>query len=275
MAGAEAGKVGAPRGFRQSTGRTIAEIAILLVAFGALLLGLRGCAGWLAGAIVSQVPASVDATIGKAGGEAMRVQYGGREAPSPEDQARAARVFDELRENLTPEEAKTLGNPRLTVVRDPLVNAFALPGGEVFVLTGLLDRTKDDDGALRGVLAHELGHAVRRHGVRGLVRNSVYGLALAFLLGDIEGLTGTLVAGASQLDTLSHSREMEEEADEFGVDLLRRAGHDGEGLARFMESMETQPVPELLSTHPDPLERARAIRERIREREKKNPAPAR
>jgi predicted Zn-dependent protease len=56
---------------------------------------------------------------------------------------------------------------------------------------------------------------------------------------------------------------MEEEADSFGVDLLRRAGHSPEGLARFMESMERQPVPELLSTHPDPLERARVIRERI------------
>ncbi len=271
MAGAEAGKVGAPRGFQQSARRTILEVAVLLVAFGALLLGLRGCAGCLAGAVVSQIPASVDAAIGKAGAEAMRVQYGGREAPTPEDQARAARVFDELRENLTPEEAKTLGNPRLTVVNDPLVNAFALPGGEVFVLTGLLDRTRGDDDALRGVLAHELGHAVRRHGVRGLVRNSIYGIALAFLLGDVQGIAGTLVAGASQLDTLSHSREMEEEADGFGVDLLRRAGHDAEGLARFMESMEAQPVPELLSTHPDPLARAREIRERI----KKEPAPAR
>lgn len=265
MAGAEAGKVGAPRGFHHSGRRLVAEVGLLLVALGLVLLGLRGCSGCLAGAIVSQLPPSVDATIGEAGGEAMRAQYGGREAPSAEDQARAARVFDELRENLTPEEARVLGNPRLTVIRDPLVNAFALPGGEVFVLTGLLDRTQGDDDELRGVLAHEIGHAARRHGVRGMVRNSLFGLGLAFMLGDVNGIAGTLVAGASELDTLKHSREMEEEADSYAVDLLRRARRSPEGLARFMEKMEAQPVPELLSTHPDSVARARRIRELMKE----------
>jgi predicted Zn-dependent protease len=55
---------------------------------------------------------------------------------------------------------------------------------------------------------------------------------------------------------------MESEADAFGLDLLQRAGYDGDGLARFLESLETQPVPELLSTHPDPRARAEAIRDR-------------
>lgn len=264
MGGEEAGKGGASRGFHQSWRRTFAELAVIGLAIALLLLGLRGCAGYTAGAILTQIPPSVDAAIGKAAGEAMRAQHGGQGAPSAEEQARAARVFDELRENLTPEETQALGNPRLTVLRDPMVNAFALPGGEVFVLTGLLDRSKDSDDELRGVLAHELGHAVRRHGVRSLVRNSIYGLALSFVLGDIDGLTATLIAGASQLDELSFSREMEEDADAFGVDLLKRAGHSPEGLARFLESLGSQPVPELLSTHPDSAERAKAIRERMK-----------
>jgi predicted Zn-dependent protease len=266
MAGAEAGKGGARRGFHQSWRRTFAEVVLLLVALGLFLLGLRGCAGCAADTIVGQLPPSVDAAMGKAGGEAFRAEYAGREPPSAEDEARAKRVFEELRENLTAEETQALGAPRLTVIRDPLVNAFALPGGEVFVLTGLLERTKDDDEAFRGVMAHELGHAVRRHGVRSIVRNSLLGLLLSLVVGDLDSLTGTVVGGASQLEQLSYSRGMEEEADTFAVDLLRRAGHSPEGLARFMEGLEAQPVPELLSTHPDSAERAKAIREKMQEK---------
>src|SRR4029453_19619355 len=92
-------------------------------------------------------------------------------APSAEQTARVERVFEELRSGRTPEETRALVSPRVTVLKDEQVNAFALPGGEVFVLTGLLDRVKDDDDLLRGVLAHELGHAVHRHGVRSIARH--------------------------------------------------------------------------------------------------------
>ena len=134
----------------------------------------------------------------------------------------------------------------------------------MFVLTGLLERTKGDDSELRGVLAHEIGHAVKRHGVRSLVRNGIFGLVIIFFTGDLNDITTTLIAGASQLDSLSYSRSMEEEADAFGVDLLARRHEDPEGLARFLESLEKQPVPEFLSTHPDSAERAKAIRERMK-----------
>ena len=117
---------------------------------------------------------------------------------------------------------------------------------------------------LRGVLAHELGHAVHRHGVRGLVRRGVYGIGLALLLGGSDDAITALIAGASQLDDLGYSRSMEEEADRFGVDLLRRTNHSSEGLARFLESLESVPIPQLLSTHPDSKERAKAIRDRDR-----------
>jgi predicted Zn-dependent protease len=265
MSGSEAGNAPPPRGFHQSARRTLAELAVLALAIALLLLGLRGCAGCAAGAIVASLPPTVDEAMGKAAAEAIRAQRAASEPATPEQQARAARIFDELRAHLTPEESRILVSPRLSVDPDPQVNAFALPGGEVFVLTGLLDRTAGDDDVLRGVLAHELGHAVRRHGVRGVVRNGIYGLALAYLLGDIDGMTASLIAGASQLDELKFSRSMEEEADAFGVDLLKRTGHGPEGLARFLEGLEAQPVPELLSTHPDSAERAKEIRARMKE----------
>lgn len=256
---------GAGGGFGQSWTRTAIEIGIVLAVLGLFILGLRGCTGCAASAIVSALPASIDAKIGQVGGEAMRAQYSaGSYKVTPEQRERVEKIFNELRENLTPEETAILVSPRITVVADPQVNAFALPGGEVFVLTGLLDRVKEDDDLLRGVLAHELGHAIHRHGVRGLVRNAIYGIALSFVFGDIDAVTGTVVAGASKLDRLSHSRSMEEESDDFGVTLLLRAKRDPEGLARFLESLESVPVPELLSTHPDSKGRAEAVRDRLK-----------
>lgn len=262
---------GGSGGFRQSFARTIGEAALVLLLLALVLFGVRGCAGCTASAIVSQLPPSVDASIGKAAGEATRAQHSaglGSKEPTEEQKARVERVFNELREGLTPEETRVLVSPRVTTIVDEQVNAFALPGGEVFVLTGLLDRVQSDDDMLRGVLAHELGHAVHRHGVRALVRNGVYGIALSFFLGDMNGVAATIVGGASKLDTLQYSRSMEEEADEFGVDLLLRIHSDPEGLARFMESLESAPVPGFLSTHPDSKERAKAIRERMKEKRK-------
>jgi len=267
MSGAEVGSgasASGARGFGHSKRRTFAELGIVLLAIVVLILGARGCAGCAATAIVSQIPPDADAAIGKTAAEAFRAQHGLGGAPTDEEKARVERVFEELRSGLTDEEKRILVSPRVTVLKDEQVNAFALPGGEVFVLTGLLDRSKDDDDELRGVLAHEIGHAVKRHGVRSLVRNAVFGLTISFVVGDLSGVTTTVIAGASQLDTLSYSRSMEEEADLFGVDLLARTHHDPEGLARFLESLGSQPVPELLSTHPDPAGRAKAIRERMK-----------
>jgi predicted Zn-dependent protease len=96
------------------------------------------------------------------------------------------------------------------------------------------------------------------------VRNGIFGLVFIFVTGDLNDITTTLIAGASQLDSLSYSRSMEEEADAFGVDVLARRKENPEGLARFLESLESQPVPEFLSTHPDSKERAKAIRERMK-----------
>lgn len=263
-AGSGRGASGNP-GFGHSRGRVLAELGVVLLAIVVLIFAARGCAGCAATAIVSQLPPSVDETIGKTAGEAMRASHGASGGePTDAEKARVERVFEELRSGLTDEEKRVLVSPRITVLKDEQVNAFALPGGEVFVLTGLLDRAKEDDDELRGVLAHELGHAIKRHGVRSLVRNAVFGMGIALVVGDLNDVTATLIAGASKLDTLSYSRGMEDEADAFGVDLLERCKKSPEGLARFLESLGAQPVPELLSTHPDSEARAKAIRERMR-----------
>jgi Zn-dependent protease with chaperone function len=242
----------------------MAELGLVVVALGVVWLAGQSCVGWVAEGAVRGLPASVDAAVGKAGADSTRARSQTGTEVDPRQRQRAERLFDELRGGLTDEEASLLATPRITVIADETVNAFALPGGEVFVQTGLLERVGDDDGMLRGVLAHELGHAVRRHGVRTLARQAATSLVVAWLLGDADEMTATLAAGASELGRLSYSREMETEADRYAVALLRRLGHDAEGLARFLESLETAPVPELLSTHPASSERAQAVRETLK-----------
>jgi predicted Zn-dependent protease len=251
-------------GFRQSGKRTLVELGVLLVALVLLFFGLRAGANGLADGAVSGLPPEVDAKVGSASASSFRAQYESKgEVPEPARE-RVERIFAELRGALTTDQAAVLREPRVTVVADEQVNAFALPGGEVFVLTGLLDRVGGDDGMLRGVLAHELGHAVLRHGMRQLARSAAFAVALGVVLGDLDSLTQTLVGGAAQLERLGYSRGMETEADEFGFALLQRAGQSPEGLARFLESLESAPVPELLSTHPDSKARAEAVRAKLR-----------
>jgi predicted Zn-dependent protease len=247
-------------GKSQSFKRTLAELGVALIALVILFLFGRFALGCAAESLATQLPLSIDEQIGKVAAEQMRSKYDLGRQPTDEQIKRVDRIFAGLQKALTDEAAEILKNPRVTVVVDEQVNAFALPGGEVFVLTGLLERVGEDDDLIRGVLAHELGHAIKRHGIRGLARKTAFWAVVAMLVGDVDGTVVLLAEGASQLDGLSHSRGMETEADLFGVDLLKRAGHDPDGLARFLESLDTAPVPELLSTHPDPSERAAAIR---------------
>ncbi len=241
------------------------ELGIALSLLGGLLFGGRVLLGYVAERAALGLPPSVDAKLGELGAKVVTTGSRG-EAPTREtveSQARLRRVFDELLASLRPEERAALGSPEARLLLDPTPNAFALPGGKVFVLSGLLDRLPPSDegeGQLRGVLAHELGHAVRRHALRQLARKAAFSVGLGLILGNGDQLTDTLLAGASQLEQLRHSRESEEEADDFGVDLLRRAGGNAEGLASFLESLGRQPVPDFLSTHPDPEARARRLR---------------
>jgi predicted Zn-dependent protease len=250
----------------QSWRRSLLELGALAAILAIVFFAGRALIGCVAEAVVSELPFEIDQRIGTTAAEQMRLKYGTGAAPTPEQVKRVEAIFDGLARALDADERGVIRTRRVTVVSDDQVNAFALPGGEVFVLTGLLDRVGGDDDMLRGVLAHELGHAVKRHGMRSLARSAAFSVVIAALIGNVDDLVVTLSAGASKLDGLSHSRDMESEADAFAVDVLRRAGHDPSGLWRFLESLESQPVPELLSTHPDPLERARRLREQARER---------
>lgn len=142
------------------------------------------------------------------------------------------------------------------------VNALTLPGGTIVMLDGL-DDVADDDDALVGVFAHELGHVARRHTLRQFIQASGVAVITAALWGDFSALAAQ---SATVLGTLDYARDMETEADDFAVMVLRVNDIPLQPLLRFLHKMEAdakgppQDVPGILLTHPLTAERIAHMR---------------
>ncbi|HEY2573849.1 MAG TPA: M48 family metalloprotease [Verrucomicrobiaceae bacterium] len=151
-----------------------------------------------------------------------------------------------------------------------VVNAFALPGGQIF-MTEALYRMLGSDAEIAGVLGHEIGHVVGRHSSEQIAKSNLY-----------NGITSAIVIGASgqggydtarvaqmvnQLVTLKYGRDDENEADALGVRFLIESGYEPEALIRVMEVLKKASSgshqPEFMSTHPDPGNREEHIRAEI------------
>lgn len=165
---------------------------------------------------------------------------------------------------------------KLHLVRADEPNAFALPGGNIVVHTGLIQAAERPEEVL-GVLAHEVAHVTRRHGVRQLLSRAGLALLLQAVVGDAEGLLGFLVDSGSYLLTQRYSRDYEREADDTGWEYLVSAGISPEGLLDFFRRLkaleqkgDTLAVPELLSTHPATDARIARLEEKWKEYSGKN-----
>jgi beta-barrel assembly-enhancing protease len=151
------------------------------------------------------------------------------------------------------------------------LNAFALPGGPVWVHRGILEAAQDE-AQLAGVMAHEIAHVARRHSAeqltKAMVANGLLGLLGAIVDDRSKGGTATRVGAglATQVMFLKFSRDHEREADRVGAEIVRRAGYDPQGMAEFFELLDQQrqrspnSVATFLSTHPDPKSRAAELR---------------
>jgi beta-barrel assembly-enhancing protease len=148
---------------------------------------------------------------------------------------------------------------RLTVVDRPVMNAFALPGGQVVVFRGLLEATETPE-QLAGVLAHELQHIYKQHPTRAIIEQASTSLLITAVSGDFTGALAYGIEGARVLGSLRYSRLHEDEADREGLRLLQAVGIDPAEMVAFYRIMEAQHpheavVPSSLSTHPDTNER--------------------
>lgn len=148
------------------------------------------------------------------------------------------------------------------------INAFALPGGPIFVNRGMLEAARND-GEVAGVIAHELSHVVLRHATAQATKGQKFqfGALAGQLLGSvIGGRTGAVVAQGSQIGigtyVLKYSREYEREADLLGVQIMARAGYDPREMAKMFQTIARRSGnggPEWMSDHPSPTNRYAAI----------------
>ena len=146
---------------------------------------------------------------------------------------------------------------------DNVLNAFATPGGYIYVYTGLIKYLdKEDD--LAGVIGHEIAHADQRHSSKQLQRAYGIQILLSVILGNdpssLEQIVGAL---AGNLATLQFSRSFEEEADQYSVKYLSQTQYQCNGAHSFFEKLLEEEkagnTPKFLSTHPAPQDRVDAI----------------
>jgi len=151
---------------------------------------------------------------------------------------------------------------RFYVVQSPELNAFAVPGGYVFVFSGLLARAGNDD-ELAGVLAHEIGHVSGHHLVRQQSEGQVWNYAalLGVLLSAVHPVLAAGAVAAAETAQLKYSREFEQEADYLGLRYATQAGYDPHALGAFFKTLLAEQrvnpagVPAYMLTHPMTEER--------------------
>ncbi|MCC9609041.1 M48 family metalloprotease [Blastopirellula sp. JC732] len=210
----------------------------------------------------------------------MIAQHGG-ELPDRNAQALVDQIGGQLlqalnrdlaqqgRENPFPFEFHLLADPKT-------VNAFALPGGQVFV-TAALFRDLETEGQLAGVLGHEMGHVLSRHGAQQMAKqNLTQGLVGAAGVAGGDANSARMAQLVGQFVNMKYGREDELESDQWGVRLMGMAGYDPNAMIGVMEVLERaggEGPPEFLSTHPKPANRVIYIKQVIKE-EYPNGVPA-
>lgn len=173
-------------------------------------------------------------------------------------------------------------NPSLpwefTLLDTPEVNAFAMPGGKVFVARGLAEKLTNE-AELAGVMGHEIGHVTARHISQQIAKQTgvqvgaaILGAAVAAAAGEKHqteaAAAGTAITVGGQLVTLKFSRDQEAEADHLGLRYMTRLNYNPIAMDQVMAILQAEVgagrTPELLATHPDPANRRKNIAQELR-----------
>jgi predicted Zn-dependent protease len=151
------------------------------------------------------------------------------------------------------------------LLADPnTINAFALPGGQIFITHALFSKLENED-QLAGVLGHEIGHVLGRHSAERIAESEYWqGLVTA---GSVGADMGGVVSSIGQNTLLTNGRDDELESDDLGVRFMIKAGYNPEEMIGVMKILKAAAgpnrVPEFQSTHPDPDNRIEKIQESI------------
>jgi Zn-dependent protease with chaperone function len=231
------------RGTAGQTGRIVAwsmaavASIVAIVLFGVPLVAAR---------MVPLIPPSFDRRLGEVVDKQVRVVFSGKVCATPKGSAAFAKLVEALRQ------AGHLNAALQTaVVASPVPNAFALPGGKIYLLNGLLQKAESAD-EIAGVMAHEMGHVAHRDQMRMLIQSGGTSFLMGLLLGDITG-SGAVIFATRQLFQASYSREAEQSADAFAISTMHALGRSpaamGELLFRVTGAQGSNPLG-ILASHP-------------------------
>jgi Zn-dependent protease with chaperone function len=210
------GRRGVARIVGWSLAATVSIVAVVL--FGVPLAADR---------LAPLVPQSFERRLGDVAEAQVKTLFGGKVCDNAPGQAAFTKLVNAIRES-----AGLDPSIQSVVLSSPIPNAFALPGGKVYVFSGLLAKADNAD-EVAGILAHELGHLKHRDGTRNLIYNGGTSFLIGLLFGDITG-SGALIFASRSLVTASYSREAEQNADTFAIDAMHRLGRSPKPMGELM-----------------------------------------
>ena len=218
-----------------------------------------------------QWTAQEEVRLGLQSAPQMAAQHGGLH-PDPAAQDLVDRVGEKLVRSTVVQQSGYPYDFHL-LADDQVVNAFALPGGQCFITAALFARLQTED-QLAGVLGHEIGHVIHRHGAERMAKSGfIQGLIQSVMIGSGGDHSMTQIAGLiGNYTNMKYGRDQELESDDWGVRLMLEAGYDAYQLIDVMDILEEssggQKVPEFQSSHPSPENRREKITEAIKRYEK-------
>ena len=236
------------RSFFDKVGLAGCLLAILLILL-PLLIAFFWLAPLLAEGAAEKISPETEAQIGESWYQSLTASY----TIDPEKTLLAQQFYDSLHfgSNYT---------MRITVVKEPVVNAFAVPGGHIVVFDSIIG-IMDGPEQLAGLLAHEASHIQLKHSTRAIFRELTNQLMISLIFGDYGSVSGIVAQHSQELAGLSYSRSLELEADKHGLELMKKSRLPLRGMPDLFRKMKAsasadQEVPNFLNTHP-------ALKERI------------
>jgi predicted Zn-dependent protease len=206
----------------------------------------------------------------------MAAEMGGAVDPrSDPSAATVARIGSELVDKSDARKSPYVGNFNFYLLKDPnTVNAFALPGGQIFITRALYDRMSNE-AQLAGVLGHEIGHVINRHAAEHMAKGQL-GQMLVTAVGvgasDDQGhgrMAAMAAMMANQMLQLKYSRNDELESDSYGLKYMAQAGYSPQAMLEVMrilkEASGGRGGPDFMATHPDPDARIEQIQAYLKE----------
>jgi predicted Zn-dependent protease len=173
------------------------------------------------------VPEAFERRLGEVADSQIKTVFNAKTCDNAAGQKAFVKLVTSIRESAGLDTSVQSG-----VLSSSIPNAFALPGGKIYLFNGLLAKAENAD-EIAGVLAHELGHLQHRDSMRGLIRNGGTSFLIGLLFGDITGSSALIFASRS-LVTSSHSREAEQDADSFSIEVMHKLGRPTKPMGELL-----------------------------------------